>query len=488
MMRIIFMALMVLGAACTTSTKGTVAGGRTPPNEPWRTTRPPTGPAPEFKLPNFQRAELKNGMTVYVIEEHGLPMMTVSVVVRAGSAQETAKEAGLAALTYALLDEGAGNLNQLALANEFAALGTKVETYTAREFGAVNVELLKKHADKGLDLLSTVVRKPTFAQADFDRVRAQMTSALKGREGDPGAIADAVGQTLIFGVDHPYGHDENGTASTLEKLNAARVKKFWADNAGPKNAALIIAGDITLEEGKALGEKHFGKWTGTAKPPKAPADPKPREATKIAFVDVPGAPQTVVRFGRAVMARGDADEPAMLMFNEIFGGSFSSRLNLKLREEKQWTYGAFSGVDRRLGKGPFGVFTDVQTPNTVDAVVEILAQIDAVKTGGVTDDELKRAKEGWINSLPSVYGLPMVQKNAAAALFAYNLPPDYFSKLVEAVKAVKAEDVKRVADRALVKEDMVIVLVGDKATVEPVLKEKNLGAITFFNRDGTEAK
>jgi predicted Zn-dependent peptidase len=188
------------------------------------------------------------------------------------------------------------------------------------------------------------------------------------------------------------------------------------------------------------------------------------------------------------MARGDPDEGAMIVFNEILGGSFSSRLNLKLREEKQWTYGAFTGVDRRLGKGPFGVFTDVQTENTVDAVSEILAQFDAFKASGVTDDEMKRAKEGWVKSMPSFLGMPDAQIGAAATLFSCDLPPDYYAKMVEAVSAVKAEDVKRMAERALVKEDLVVVLVGDKAVVEPKLAEKALGPIHHFERDGTAVK
>jgi zinc protease len=487
-MRLSLSLLCIAAVACTTANKSSSPSGRAPPEEAWRAQRPPAGPPPEFKLPTFQRAELKNGLAVYVVEEHGVPMVAAALVVRAGSAHEPAKEAGLASLTYALLDEGAGNYSNLQLANEFAALGAQVETFAAREYGAVGVELLKKHADRGLDLLSTMVRKPTFAQADFDRVRAQHVAALKAREGDPGAIADVIGQALVFGGDHPYGHDESGTAATLEKLSASRVKKFWNDNAGPKNAALILTGDITLDEAKALADKHFGKWSGGAKPPKAPPDPKARDAMKIAIVDVPGAPQTAVRLGRAVMARGDADEAAMIVFNEIFGGNFSSRLNLKLREEKQWTYGAFSFADRRLGKGPFGVATAVQTPNTVDAVEEIFALIDAFKSGGATEEEITRAKEGWVRSLPSFFGLPKVQKNAASQLFAYGLPLDYYDKLVDAVKAVGADDVKRVAERTLLKEDMIVVLVGDKATVEPVLKEKNLGQLATFNRDGTEAK
>jgi predicted Zn-dependent peptidase len=475
-------------AACTTAGAAS-SNHRKPPDEPWRSTRPAPGPAPELKLPVFQKVELKNGLTLFVVEQHDLPTVDAAVVVRAGAAQETAREAGLARLTWDLLDEGAGTMNSLALANAFGDLGTRIDTSSGPENGFAHVAILKKNLEPGLEVLATVVRKPTFAQADFDRVRANLVGELKAQEGEPSAIAGALAQSLVFGADHPYGHDDRGTVTTLEKLTAARVKKFWSDNAGPKNAALILIGDITVDEARALGEKHFGKWTGGPKAPKPPADPKARAALKVAFVDVPGAPQTSIRVGRAVMSRGDPDEASLIVFNEIVGGQFSSRLNMKLREEKGWTYGCYTSADRRLGKGPWGVsMCDVQTPNTADAVAEILAQFDAMKASGATDDEIARAKDGTVKSFPSYFATPVAQLMSAATLFTDNLAPDYYNKLVEAVNAVNGDAIKKMAERVLVKEDMVLVLVGDRATVEPGLREKGITDVVFFNRDGTEAK
>lgn len=483
----VLLAILVAGSCATTKSEK-VSLRREPPREPWREARPAPGPTPEFKLPVFQKAELKNGLTVIVVEEHSLPTVEVSVVVRAGSASESAKEAGLAALTFALLDEGAGTMNNLALANELGALGTTLHTYARSEEGIARVQLLKKHVDRGLEILATVVRRPTFATSDVERVRDRLVGELKAREGDPGAIAAVVGDALVFGADHPYGHDARGTVASLKKLTAARVKRFWAERAGPRNAALVLAGDVTLEEAKALAEKHFGKWSGGPRASKPPADPKPRSALKIAMVDIPGAPQTSIRLSRAVMSRGDPDEAALIILNEILGGSFSSRLNLKLREEKQWTYGAWSYADRRLGKGSFVVGADVQAANTVDAVAEILAQLDAVVVSGASDEEIARAKEGWVKSLPGVLGLPGVQLDAATTLFSCYLAPDYHERLVERVNAVTVDDVKRVAARVLLRDDFVLVLAGDKATVEPKLKERSLGDVVFYGRDGAELK
>lgn len=487
---------LVLGAttACSTTRSAEAGPRREPPHEPWRDARPAAGPPAALALPVFQKAELKNGLTVFVVEEHSLPMVEAAVVLRAGTASETSKEAGLAALTFAMLDEGAGGMNHLALANAFGDLGARLEAGVTSEVGSVRVPLLKRHVDRGLELLATVVRRPAFAPADFTRVRAQLVGELRAREGQPAAIAAAIGDALVFGADHPYGHDPQGTLTSLEKLTAARVKRFWAEHAGPKSAALVLTGDITLDEAKALAEKHFGKWSGGSRTPKAPADPPPRTALRLALVDVPGASLTAVRLSRAVMARGDPDEAALLVLNDILAGSFSSRLNLKLREEKQWTYGAHSVADRRRGKGPWVVTAEVETPHTVEAVNEVLWQLDAVRTGGATADEIARAKEGFVKSLPGTLGLPKLQVDAAAVLFAYDLPVDYHAQLADAVNDVTADDVKAVAESVLVRDDFVIVLVGDKAVVEPKLqdlskltelKEKGLGEVLVFRRDGS---
>jgi zinc protease len=196
----------------------------------------------------------------------------------------------------------------------------------------------------------------------------------------------------------------------------------------------------------------------------------------------------MIRFGRALLPAGDPDEPAMVLLNQVLGGMFSSRLNLKLREEKQWTYGAFSSIDTRLGAGPFVVGADVQTPNTIDAVAEILAQIDALKTGGPSAEELALARTSYVKTLPGLFALPPQQVGVASELFALGLPLDHHAALVAAVGAATPEAVKAAGERALVKEDFVVVLVGDRATIEAGLKDKDLGAVTFLNKDLTPAK
>ncbi|HEY1097832.1 MAG TPA: insulinase family protein, partial [Myxococcota bacterium] len=256
-----------------------------------------------------------------------------------------------------------------------------------------------------------------------------------------------------------------------------------------KAAALVLVGDLSLDDAKALAEKQLGKWRGgPAKPPKAPAAPKAKKATKILVVDFPGAPQTIIRLARPLLAANDPEQPQVIVMNQVLGGMFTSRLNLKLREEKQWSYGAFSYVDGRLGPGPFLIGTDVQTDKTGDALVEIFAQLDTLKTGGITAEELALAQANYTRSLPGLFALPPLQASVAGSLFALGLPMDHYATLSTAVTAVTAEGAKAAAERAIVKDDFVVVLVGDRAKIEEGLKDKNLGEVVVVGKDGVVAK
>lgn len=456
---------------------------RTPPDEPWRKERPAAGTDADVKLPTFQKAQLKNGVTVLVAEEHSLPIVDMQVVVLAGAIAEKPNEAGLSAVAFDMLDEGAGEYNALSLADAFAKLGTNVGISSGRESGVVSLDVLKRNADEGLQLLSLLVQKPTFASDDFDRVRERHLSNLKQRAGQPGAVASDLFSSAAYGRTHPYGTPSAGTLETVQKLNAKRAKKFWTDHAAPATTAVVFAGDVTLDEAKALAEKHFGKWKGRAKRPQAPSEPA---ATKLSIqlVDFPGAPQTIVRIGRPVLTKGDPDEPAFEVMNQILGGMFSSRLNMNLREAKGWTYGAFSGVQAMRTKGPLVAGAGIKTEHTAAALTEFFNEFAKLSAENITDAELAAAKANYIKSLPGLFETVGAMGGAASGLFVYDLPTDYYAQIPARIEAVTIDDVKRVAARGLVKEEMVVVLVGDAATIEPGLKELGLADIVRMSPTG----
>lgn len=476
-------ALALLGAACATTTTSPMNDRRTAPDEPWRAARPPSGPLPITPLPTFQKFELKNGLTVIVAEDHSLPTIDAAVVVRAGSVLD-GRESGLAQLTWALIDEGAGSLNAAALDNAFADIGSQLSSSGGRESGTVDARFLTQHADKALELIALILQKPTFAAADFERVKTARVTLLKARAGDPDAVADDVFAAAAYGADHPYGQPLGGTPGAVEKLKIQSVKRFWSDNVGPKTAALLLAGDVTLEDARALAEKHFGRWRGSAKPSKPPAAPKARAGLQLVVVDVPGATQTQVRVGRPVLSAGDSDEPALIVLNAVVGGMFSSRLNLKLRKEKKWTYQIRSALDAQQVAGAFVIDSAIETAHTVDAVVAVLDELKALRTSGITAAELALGRAFYSRSLPALSSLPPQQVALAAGFFDLGLPLDHHAKLFEGVNAATLEHVHAAAERALVEDDLVVVLVGDRAAFEPALRERNLGTLTFINRDG----
>ena len=473
---------VVTSSGCATTAEKTEPQARSAPNEPWREARPPAGPTPPVVFPTMQQKVLKNGLTLIVIEDHALPTVHASLVVRAGSAAD-GRDPGIADLTWDLLDEGAGGMAAAELQNAFADIGAEVSTGGGRESGSISTRVLSENLERALELMGLVAQKPSFASFDFERKQKLHISALKAKEGNPRSVASEILAAKMYGEDHPYGHADDGTVRSLEKLKVNSVKRFWSDNAGPKNSALVLVGDVTLDDASAMVEKALGRWRG-GKTPKAPKASSAKDGGKIFVVDFPGSPQTIVRFGRPLLAAGDEGEAALIAMHQVLGGMFSSRLNLKLREEKQWTYGASSFLGRRLGPGPFGVATDVQTDNTGDAVAEIFAQLEAMKTTDVTDTELALAKDNYIRSLPGLFSLPPLQKQVAAELFSQGLPPDFYPALSANVEAVTVADVKAAAERALVKEDFVVLLVGDRAAILKGLEGKNLGEVVVLTKSG----
>lgn len=478
----------VFANACATTRQNDERRERVAANEAWRETRPAAAASPPVAFPNYQRFDLKNGLPVVLVEEHGLPAVYVTVAVRAGTAMD-GREPGLANLTWDLVDEGMGDLPAAGVANAFGDIGTTVDVGAARDWGSASIQVQRSDLERGLELLSQMMRSPAFNAADVERLKKLHLASLQGKQGDPDTLASQLLAAEVYGADHAYGHPGDGTPASVEKLKQSAVKRFWSEHAGPKNAALVVIGDVTADDARALAEKHFGKWKGgPAKAPKPPVAPKPRKGTRILVVDFPGAPQTMIRVGRALMSATDPELPQAIVMNQVLGGMFTSRLNLKLREEKGWTYGAGSSVDARSGPGPLLISTDVQTDKTGEALVELFVQLEMLKTGGVTDEELALGRANFVRSLPGLFAVGPLQAAQAVETFALGLPADHHQKLAAAVDAVTADQVKAAAARAIEIDDLVVLLVGDRDAITAGLEGKGLGEIVFMNRDGTPAK
>lgn len=479
---------LMLQSACATAPTAPSRTWRAPPPEPWQAR--PTTPAATVTAvsPVWQRIELKNGLTVLVLEEHTLPVVRVSVAVRVGTAMD-AREPGLAALTWSALDEGMGDLSAVGVANAFADLGAKVDLSLDAEWGAVSVQVQRSDVERATALVSHMVRSPAFGSVDLERVKKRQLAALVAARGTPTTLATDTLLAEIYGSDHAYGHPAHGTVASLEKLKVSSVKRFWSEAAVPKNAALILVGDLSLDDARALAESHFGRWRGTApKPTKPPPMPKPRSTTRIVVVDHPGAQHTVVRVGRAMTSIHDPELPQALVIDLVLGGLFSSRLNALLREDKGLTYGIESTLARRLGPSPFVIATDVQSDKTVDAVAEIVKQLTTMRREGVRADELAVARAHVVRSLPGLLAASSSSASSMAKSFGLGLPADHDTNLAAAIDALSVDALKATCDRLLVVEDFVVVLVGDRAAILAGLDGKGLGEVVTLSPEPSAGK
>lgn len=451
---------------------------------PDRSKPPVPGPAPALTLPAIQKQRLSNGLPVWVVEQHEVPVAQVNLVVRSGSADDPQGKFGIASLTAAMLMEGAGSRSSLDLADAVDFLGADLSAVSSSDLSAVRLHAPVARLADALPLMADVAQRPIFAQADLDRLRQQrLTSIMQGRD-DPNTIAALAFARTLFGPTHRFGTATMGTTATLRAFTVADLRAFHTAAFRPDNATLIVVGDVTAAAVLPLLEKSFGGWAAPAGPVthvKQPAPPA-RTRREVYLVDKPGAPQSQIRIGFVGVPRSTPDYFQLEVMNTILGGSFSSRLNLNLREEHGYTYGANSFFDMRNEAGPFTAFAGVQTDKTAESLKEFFNEFSGI-VQPVPADELARGKNYIALGLPSGFETTGDISRRLEETLVYGLPDDYFSRYVPNVQAVTAADVQRVA-RAYIRPDrMAVVVVGDLKAIEPGIRALNLGPITVVTID-----
>jgi len=451
--------------------------------QPDRSTPPPSGPPPALRLPALQKRALSNGLPVWIVERHEVPVVQVNLVVLSGTGDDPAGKFGVASLTSALLTEGAGSRSALQLADAVDFLGADLTTNAGSDGSAVRMSVPVARLAGALPLMADVALRPTFPQAELDRQRAErLTEVIQARD-DPSAIDQLGFARVLYGASHRYGTALAGTAQTIQSFTIGDVAAFYRSAYQPSNAAIIVVGDVTPNRVVPMLETHFGKWRGAAAPPHAaitaPATPAARE---VYLIDKPGAPQSQVRIGWAGAARSTPDYFPITVMNTVLGGSFSSRLNLNLREKHGYTYGAFSQFDMRLAAGPFVASAGIQTDKTADALKEFFAELSGILQP-VPADELTRAKHYVSLRYPLGFETTGDIASRLEQALVYHLPDDYFSTYVQKIEAVSAPDVQRVAQKYILPGKFAVVIAGDRAAIEPGIRALNLGPITIMTVD-----
>ena len=449
----------------------------------WRKEAPQAGPEPTLHLPSPKTFALSNGVKVFLIEEHSLPVMSAGLVTLAGGEENPTDKAGLAAFTARMMTEGTSKRSSTQLANDVAQIGAGLGSSAGMDNATVSIGALSNNTDAAMELLSDVALHPAFQDKEVERIRSQRLVAILQESDQPVSAALRVGQKAVYG-DQPYGFRPVGTTESVKAVKQADMAAFWAAHYTPKDAALILAGDMNEADAKKLAEKYFGGWNaGAAAATAVPAPPAP-PTRKIVIVDKPGSPQTtLIAFGLGV-PRNTPEYPAITEMNSILGGLFSSRINMNLREKNGFTYGAFSGFMFYRGGGPFYSGAQVRTDVTAPAAKELFTELNRIHTDAATPAELKLAKDNALRSLPGSFETVGNESSLMSELFVYGLPNDYFEKLPAAFEAVTPEAVAKAAQDFIHPDNLVVVAVGDRAKIQPDLEKLNLGPIELRDESG----
>jgi predicted Zn-dependent peptidase len=431
----------------------------------------------------MRRATHDNGLRICTIEHHEVPLITCFVLMPIGSSQDPGHQPGLAAITGDLLDEGSGDLDALAVHEALGRIGAHLDTEIGADATLLELTTLEQYAPRALELLSSMVRTPRLDQRDFDRVRELRLNRLVQLRDLPPAVADRVFTQFLY-ADHPYGHLPIGTEDALRSLLVSDVVAFHRRVYTPAHATVIAVGDASHERLAGLVAGAFGDWTadGDGGAPLLDVGDlpvPPLDGGRLVTVHRPGAAQSELRMGHIGLPRSTPDYHALLVLNMILGGQFVSRINMNLREEKGYTYGARTSFEFRKGPGPFVFQASVQSDVTAEAVKEVIGEIEAIRADRpVTAQELELGRAALTRGYPRNFETAEQLGRAAVQLALYGLPDNYFTTFVPRVLSIDEAEVTRVAQDHLDPGRLLTVIVGDREKVTPTLGALALGELS----------
>jgi zinc protease len=457
------------------------------PEEGWRAKAPEAAALSKLSLPVPTSFKLANGLTVFVVEQHKLPVVSAQLFVSSGSDSNPPHEPGLSSFTAAMLPEGTERRSATQIADDAAQIGTALQTDSRVDYSTASVHVLKQNTDQALDLLSDCVLHPKFDPAEIDRVRKRRQTDILQLQDDPFQLAIGVFNKVVYGPDHPYGYRQIGTEESNKVISREEMMKLWQQIYAPGNTALVLAGDLSPQEARSLTEQYFGGWQGSSSKHEPPAV-EAKTQRNIYIVDKPAAPQTFLLVGGLGVPRSTPDYVPLEVMNNALGGLFSSRINMNLREEHGYTYGGFSIFIYRRAPGAFVAGGAIRTDVTAPAVSEILKELDRIRSAPLSADELKLGKGAFALSLAGLFETSEQTAATVGNMFTYDLPADYYQKLPSQIDAVTEADAQRVASKYIDPATSVVVAAGDRTKIEPELKRLSVGAIEVRDFEGNPVK
>jgi zinc protease len=452
-----------------------------------RSKAPELGAPPELKLPKMQRATLSNGLKVILAERHEVPLVSFWVSADAGYAADQFASPGTASMTMALLTGGTKARDALQISDQLEGLGAEIRATSSLDLSNVYLSALKSNLDASLDLYADVLLNPSFPEADFSRQKTQTLARIRQEENNPQTMALRVFPALLYGAGHAYGtpFTGSGTTESVNKMTREDLVKFHQVWFRPNDSTLVIVGDTTLSEITPKLEKVFANWKAGKVPTKNIGTVALAPKSTVYLIDKPGAQQSVILAGEIAPPEKNPKEIAIKAMMDDLGGSFGSRMNMNLREDKHWSYGTQGTIVGARGQRPFVIVAPVQTDKTKESMEEMNKEFRGiVGARPVTPEELTRVQANETLSLPGSRETQNAVGNSIIDLVHYGLPDDYYETFAGKVRTLKTTDLDEAAKIVVHPDNLTWVIVGDRAKIEAGIKELNLGEFKVMTPDG----
>ena len=456
-----------------------------------RSKTPALGSAEALNLPPMQQATLSNGLKIVLAGRHTAPVVNFSLLVRGGYSSDPSSAPGTCSFAQRMLEEGTPTRDSLQIGEQLESLSANFNATANLDYSNVSLNALKLNMDQALDIYADLILHPTFPQKEFERLQKERLAAIQREKASPNAMVLRVLPTLLYGKGHPY--DESfvgtGTAASVSKMTREDLAKFHETWFRPNNAMLLIVGDTTLAEITPKLEKLFATWKA--------GDVPAIEVTKVAepqkdvvyVMDRPGSGQSIIVAAQLAPPYNSPDQIPLELVNDVFGGNFSSRINMNLREDKHWSYGVQSVVVRARNERPFLSFSPVQTDKTKEAMAELVAEYkNIVGDKPITEGELKDEQSNATLALPGSFETVQQLSGAYGNILQYNLPEDYYNGYTQKVLAVTPEQANEIARKYILPGHLVWLVVGDMSKVEAGIRELNIGEVCKIDADGNPVK
>ncbi len=440
---------------------------------------------PEIKFPEVQRAKLKNGLNVMLLERHSAPIVNVALAVDAGYASDSAAKAGLATLALDLMDEGTKTRNAFQIVDELDSLGARLNTGSGLDMSFVRLQSTAQNLQKSLGIMADVVLNPAFPADQFGIQKQRRIAQIGQEKANPNALAQRILPAVMYGANHAYGTPASGTEQSVQGISREDLIKWHADWFKPASSTVIVTGDTTMQNVLPMLEAAFGSWKAGAAPQKNLTTVARTPGRKIYLIDKPDAPQSTIVAAHISEPSGQAEDLAAAPLFQNFGGMATSRLNRNLRLEKHWSYGTSGQLRSSRGQRTFLVVAPVQTDKTKESMVEVVKEIrDVAGARPVTGEEFQSIMRNMTSRLPGRFETLSSLEGAAVDLINYNLPDDYWSKYGTKMRGLTEAQLAVAAKKFVRPDEIVWIVIGDLNKIETGIRELGFGEVVKINADG----